>query len=135
MGLESLKKLLHNDPKLIQEYYDFLLECYVKGDRFNKMTISEIFAEFLDNKSVEEVVNAMVSDIKGLAKASGDVLDLVDIVIQSILKLCSKNYYANLSDPDWFLLDVLLPIIPLLKNGKTAQMAIDIVIVNDYNSG
>jgi hypothetical protein len=129
MGLESLKKLLHNDPKLLNEYYEFLIECYVKGDRLNKMTISEIFAEFLDNKSVEEVVNTMVTDIKGLAKASSNVLDLVDKIIQNILKICSKNYYANISDPDWLLLDVLLPVLPILKNAQTAQLAIDIVIV------
>ena len=128
MGLQSLKKLLHNDPKLIHEYYDFLLECYVRGDRINKMTISEIFADFLDEKSVEEAVNLMIKDVKANYKTGSSVMDIIDLIIQNILRLCSKNYYANVSDPDWFLLDVLLVILPIVKNVKTTQLAIDILL-------
>jgi len=129
MGLESLKQILQNDPAMMEEYYDFLVECYKKGDNLNKITISSIFADHLDNRSVEETVNLMIKDLERIAAKEG-AFDASDLIIQNILKLCSKNYYSNVGDAEWFLMDVLLKIMPKLKNPATAKIALDILIVN-----
>lgn len=128
MGLESLKQLLQNDPKMFAEYYDFLVTCYKKGDFLNKITIAGIFADFIDDRSVEETVNLMIADIPNMALKES-AFDAVDAVIKHILKLCSKNYYANVSDPEWFLMDVLLKIFPRMKNSDTARYGVDILLV------
>jgi hypothetical protein len=128
MGLESLKQLLSNDPKMFSEYYEFLINCYKKGDHMNKITIAGIFADFIDDRSVEETVNLMIADIPNMA-VKESAFDAVDAVIKNILKLCSKNYYANVSDPEWFLMEVLLKIFPRMKNSETAKIAVDILLV------
>lgn len=130
IGLESLKRLLKNDPKIFSEYFDFLLDCYKRGDMQIKITIASIFSIYLGKENAEETVNTIVKDLSTIAQKA-HVLEVSDKLIEHIIQICSKNNYGNISDPEWFLMDVMLKIIPLIRTSDTAKLVLDTLIVSN----
>lgn len=120
--------LLQNDREIFEEYYEFLLESFDKGDQGIKMTISEIFTEYLDKKNTESTVTVMVKALDSLDDNYLNV-ETADVLIQNILTICSKNYYQNIDDCEWLLMNVLMPIIPKIKKMNTMGVALDILKV------
>ena len=95
IGLESLQRLLKNDPKIFNDYYDFLLDCYKKGDMHIKIKIANIFSIYLSGENVEDTVNIILSDLQILSKKS-TVIEVSDKLIDCIITICSKDYYKNI---------------------------------------
>ena len=120
--------LLQNDSEIFEEYYEFLLESFDKGDQGIKMTISEIFTEYLDKKNTESTVTVMVKALDSLDDNYLNV-ETADVLIKNILMICSKNYYQNIDDCEWLLMNVLMPIIPKIKKMNTMGVALDILKV------
>ena len=95
IGLESLQRLLKNDPMIFNDYYDFLLDCYKKGDMHIKIKIANIFSIYLSGENVEDTVNIILSDLQILSKKS-TVIEVSDKLIDCIITICSKDYYKNI---------------------------------------
>lgn len=132
LGLRSLKKLLQNDQEIFEDYYEFLLDTFQKGDQFIKLTIADIFTEYLDRKNTEQAVNVMVKSLDTLNQNSS-ALDASDTLIKNILEICSKNYYSNVEDCEWLLMDVLLPALSKTRKLDTATKALHILTVYYYS--
>ena len=133
LGLQSLKTLLQNDKKIFEDYYEFLLDSFSKGDQLIKTTISGIFEEYLDKKNIEQAVNIMISALDGLSN-NYSVLETMDALIKSILGICSKNCYSNIEDCEWFMLEVLKPLLLKAKKEDTMTLALNTLVVRYWNS-
>ncbi len=130
LGLQSLKSLLQNDKEVFEEYYDFLLESFEKGDQGIKITIAEIFTEYLQKGDTEATVTVMVKALDSLEDNYLNI-ETADALIKNILTICSKNYYQNIDDCEWLLMNVLMPIIPKIKKMDTMGLALDILKVRE----
>jgi len=91
------------------------------------MTIADIFAEYLDKRNIEQAVNVMVNALDLTDNYSA--FEANDALIKNILGICSKNYYSNIEDCEWFLLEVLKPIMLKIKKEETAILALNIFMV------
>lgn len=128
LGLQSLNNLLHNDREIFEEYYEFLLESFKKGDHIIKLTIGDIFTEYLNKSNTEQAVTVMVKELDTIHNSTS-AFEVSETLIKNILKICSKNYYSNIEDCEWFLMDVLLHIIPKTRKMETATQALNIFTV------
>ncbi len=128
LGLQSLKGMLANDRGMFEDYYEFLLESFNKGDNSMKVMIAEIFAEYSDKKNIEQIVNTIVNTISALG-SSASAAEASDSLIQLVLAMCSKNYYSNIEDCEWFISDVLKSVIPKIKKENTLISTLNTLLV------
>lgn len=124
LGLRSLQIVLKNNPEFINTCIEYLLESFKKGDKNTKRLILNIFDNYAGAGTLEAAVNTILHSLE-----QEHDLSLSSAIIETIIKVCRNNNYANIEDLEWFVNTVLRKLLLAVKDGETGAMVTYTLIV------
>lgn len=77
----------------------------------------EIFEKYAVAGTLEAAVNMMLGTLDSEAD-----LSLSNATIETIIRICRNNNYANIEDLEWFVNTVLGKLLLIVKNSNTASL-------------
>lgn len=122
LGFKLLPVILRNDPGMINEFSEALLEAFKTSDTQVKRVILGVFREFITKEIYQEIVITLLSQLDAAIDKTFKVH-----MIRTVLTISQQNDYSIIEDINVFLNTILRSIIKHLNDTDVAIMCAEVI--------
>ncbi|KAI9144135.1 Clathrin/coatomer adaptor, adaptin-like protein [Paraphysoderma sedebokerense] len=116
VGLVAMAKLLEVHPRLILQSQELILRCVDDQDITIRMRALDIISRMVTANSLQAIVKHLLTHLFPSTPSSQSSIfnepHYHRTLINLIVSMCSRDHYANLTDPEWYV-QILLKLISI----------------------